>query len=595
MYEKRLRWQIYPSYLVLLLVVSGSVSLLAVHHLSGIVLLQTERELLIRAHLIARTLDYDWWNQDSVRQDVLRNLIIDDDIRITLIAADGSVKGDSVLDPQNMENHAARPEIRQAVSEGQGSARRLSSSLQDDMLYVAIKVATDEGPATIRTARRLDKLSAFSRALRFQVLALALLVAGLASALAWRLGRKLSRPIEELEKRAESFAKGDFDEAASQYSTREYNALSKSMNGMARQLRDRIDRVITQRNMFRAVLDGMAEGVVGVNNDLCIVTLNQAAAQILSVNFDEAAGQSIHDVIRSPDLVEFMQAALAKGEVGEHEVMAFHPEEQRIRVITSRLSGPDGTVTGVLAVLNDVTRVHKLENIRREFVANVSHELKTPITTIKGYIETLLDGALESEPDGRRFLGIIEKHTDRMNAIVQDLLSLSRLEQVATGMEQEPLDLVLVVKQAIAFCQSRAEQRQCSVMVRGVESCAMKGDPALLEHAVINLVDNAIKYGKSGKEVHVVIERDDKSVAIRVIDQGDGIASEHLSRIFERFYRVDKARSARTGGTGLGLAIVKHVAQVHGGVAQVQSVLGKGTTFEIRIPVDGGLGAGQVS
>jgi two-component system phosphate regulon sensor histidine kinase PhoR len=241
---------------------------------------------------------------------------------------------------------------------------------------------------------------------------------------------------------------------------------------------------------------------------------------------------------------------------------------------------------GVLVVLNDITRLRKLENIRKEFVANVSHEIRTPITAIKGFVETLRDGAMQNPQDGERFLGIIQNHVLRLEALVEDLLSLSRIEEETEReeivLEEKPLKEVLAG--ALQLCQVKAEPKQIRMELSCAEEVAAKINPSLLEQAVVNLLDNAVKYSEAGKRIWVQVESSPQEVLIRVRDEGCGIEKQHLERLFERFYRVDKARSRKLGGTGLGLAIVKHILEAHGGRVTVESQPGRGSTFTLHLP-----------
>lgn len=586
MADKRLRWQLFPFFLGIIVVATGVISIVAVVYLRGVALKQTEGDLHYRTQLFAQLIEDAWWDTDSVATVDLLKLLPDQSMRVTLIREDGSVLGDSRYDARSMENHGTRREIRQALERGIGTSRRFSSTIGERMLYEAIVVVRPNGNrVVVRGSVSLAHVDASSRELRLRLIAIATVIAGLAALLALHQGRRLSRPLEELEARAESFSKGEMPPEALHYPTREVNSLARTLNSMAKQLRERLDRVGTQRNLYQAVLDSMAEGVIAIDQHRKIVSLNEAASEILALGRDDVIGMQVDDVLRNPDLLGCLDSALADGAVGEYEFLTFNPDERRIQAITSQLQGSDKELRGVVAVIADKTRLHQLENVRKDFVANVSHELKTPITTIKGYVETLLDGALESPEDAERFLRIIHKHALRLGSIIQDLLSLSRLDRIDQSAVAEPVDLVKVTRSATHYCQSRADQRGCQLLLELPKSCLVKAEASLLEHAIINLVDNAITYGREQGRVWVSIVPSDETVDLEVRDEGEGIASEHLPRLFERFYRVDKARSARTGGTGLGLAIVKHIAQVHGGRVDVESTLGKGSLFRLTIPL----------
>ena len=348
---------------------------------------------------------------------------------------------------------------------------------------------------------------------------------------------------------------------------------------------------------LRAILSNMREGVIALDLDERILEMNTGAFELLGpaasrLTSGTVVGVPIEEVIRSAALQRFVRRALQELSPIEEtividlEVVQATEKERLLQAYASPLSDVRGARMGVLVVLDDVTRLHQLENVRRDFVANVSHELKTPITSIKGFVETLMDGAVENPEDARRFLSIISRQADRLNAIFEDLLSLSRIEQENErgGIGLEERSVGDVIDEALQSCLFHAQEKQIELEKEYPEDLKALINPNLLEQAIVNLVDNAIKFSESGQRVKVRAQVLDKSLEIQVIDSGKGIDRIHLPRIFERFYRVDKARTRREGGTGLGLAIVKHIAQAHGGFATVKSELGSGSVFSIHIP-----------
>jgi len=309
------------------------------------------------------------------------------------------------------------------------------------------------------------------------------------------------------------------------------------------------------------------------------MTMNRAAGELFGADPERATGRTLQETIRNPAL----QRLAAEARSAERPVET----EIRLQANGERYLQGHGTLLqdAVLIVLNDVTRLRRLENMRRDFVANVSHELRTPVTSIKGFVETLSDGALDSPEDARRFVGIIRKHADRLAAIIEDLLTLSRLEEDgAAQMEPQATAVRPVLAAAIEACQLRAAEKGVTVELACHAELTARASPELLEQAVINLIDNAVKYSPRGSRVRVEGQQTNGEVVVRVKDEGCGISVEDQERVFERFYRVDRARSRDLGGTGLGLAIVKHIAQVHGGRVGLESALGKGSTFSIYVP-----------
>jgi two-component system phosphate regulon sensor histidine kinase PhoR len=358
------------------------------------------------------------------------------------------------------------------------------------------------------------------------------------------------------------------------------------MNSMAEQLDDRIRTVVNQRNEFEAVLSSMVEGVLAFDTEENLLSLNQSASDLLGVQEEAVLNRPIQEVIRNSALQRFVSKTLASMEPVEDEISLYNGGERNLQAHGTPLTDVSGIRIGALVVLNDVTNIRRLENIRREFVANASHEIRTPITSIKGFVETLLDGALEDRETAQRFLGIIGKHSDRLNAIVEDLLSLSKIEMEAeTGQVYlEEGRIVDVLEEAVEACHTGIEEKRITVRIDCPGNLICRINSSLLVQALINLIDNAVKFSEEGGTVTIACKAAAGGIAISVKDEGVGIGSTHIPRLFERFYRVDKARSRTLGGTGLGLAIVKHIAQVHNGEVTVTSAPGQGSTFTITLP-----------
>jgi two-component system phosphate regulon sensor histidine kinase PhoR len=452
------------------------------------------------------------------------------------------------------------------------------------MMYVAVPLMADG--TTVGVVRTSIPVSAVDEALHsiYGRIALGgLAVAALAAVISFFISRRISRPLEAMRRGADRFAQGELDHRMEVFDYVEFESLAKAMNHMASRLDERIRTVIHQRNEQKAVLASMVEGVLAVDNEERIINLNKAAAEMIGVNPEEAMDRTLQEVIRNPALQEFVAHTRESEFPVEGDIELGEDRDRFVQTHGTVLRGADGKGIGVLVVLNDVTHLVKLENIRRDFVANVSHELKTPITSIKGFVETLLDGGMDNPVDARHFLNIVAKHADRLNAIIEDLLSLSRIEQ---GVERNEIALDVgpvreVLEAAVRICEEKGRAKEIGIHLECDDAIQAKINPRLLEQAVVNLLDNAIKYSESGSTILV---KGEEGVTITVADQGNGIPEEHLPRLFERFYRVDKARSRQEGGTGLGLAIVKHIVQSHKGRIEVESRLNEGTTFMIRLP-----------
>jgi two-component system phosphate regulon sensor histidine kinase PhoR len=586
--KKRLLWHLYPSFLLITIISLIAVTWYASRSLREFFLEQTASGLQARARLfqsqILRYLDpLDERHIDLLCKDIGKA----SSTRFTVILPSGKVAGDSEHDPALMDTHLDRPEFIQALHSSFGMSIRYSQTLEKQMMYVGIPVqANNQILAVVRASIPVTPIDALIRDIRNEIALGGLIIAVLAAILSLVISRRITRPIEQIKRTAESIARGNFQARSQVEQSDEIGSLSEAMNQMAAHLRDRIDTVVRQRNEIEAMLSSMIEGVIAVDEEERIISMNQAAAAMFSCDIAQSQGRSIQEVVRNTVLHEFVKNALTSHEPVEKDIALHSDGEKIINAHGTVLQDSDGQEVGALIVLNDITRLWRLEHIRRDFVANVSHEIRTPITAIKGFVETLREGTVKDPKDTKRFLGIVEKHVDRLEAIIEDLLSLSRIERGGEGehimLQRARIRDVLLT--ALQVCEVKAVPKRISLELSCNEELKANINPALLEQAVVNLIDNAIKFSNAGSTVQVKAVETAGKISISVRDQGSGIEKEHLPRLFERFYRVDKARSRRMGGTGLGLAIVKHIAQVHGGEVSVESTPGKGSTFSIHIP-----------
>ena len=508
--------------------------------------------------------------------------------RLTLVLPDGRVTFDSRDNPARMENHADRPEIKAALAGTSGRQARYSDTWNEQMLYVAAPVR-QQGHivGAIRAAKSAQAIEQVYHDSQWSLATLLLAVGILAGLLGWWMAFRIARQFEPLRRGAETLVQGQSMAKLPLSEIEELASVAHSLNKIAAQLEERSQRIGRQGHEQETVLASMMEGVLAVDSQQSIITLNSAAAALIGSHQTELYGRNLQEVIRNADLRRFVSRALESPDPIEDDVV-LHGEPARIlRVRGTALRDFDGRSIGAVIVLNDVTRYRHLENLRRDFVANVSHELKTPIASIKGFVETLLDGALNQPDDAQRFLKIIASHADRSNHIIEDLLSLSKIEQSeeAANLPLVEVPLRSVLEAALRGCETQAAARKIDLELRCGSDVLAMIDPPLFEQAVINLVDNAIKYSDIGGKVVVEVIANGREISLAVRDQGCGIAAEHLPRLFERFYRVDRARSRKLGGTGLGLAIVKHIVQAHAGRVTVASTPGEGSTFSIHLPL----------
>lgn len=588
--RKRLIWQLYPSYLVLVLIAVLATGWYASRAMRGYIRYQTHQDLLHQSHLLTEyfTPMFSSFNPPLLDQQCKR-LGLGIPTRITLILPDGRVVADSEAETVQMENHADRPEIQSAFKGRTGSSTRFSNTLKQEMIYVAVPLRMED--RVVGVVRVSLAISAIDRQLSDLQMRLAfggLVVAALAALICLVISRRISRPIENMRKGADLFARGELNHRLDPPATFELAALAEAMNQMAVELEQRIQSVIRRRNETQAVLASMVEGVVAVDSQERILHVNEAAARFFQQSAKQLKGRSIQELMRIRELHDMIRTTLEKGTKVEGDVILYQSGTQVLNTHCTPLTDADGAPIGVLLVMNDVTQLRRLENMRRDFAANVSHEIKTPLTAIRGFVETLLGGDVDDPEEIRRFMGIIEKHVRRLTAIIDDLMKLSHLEQDDTG-EQFTIQsspIFEVIDAAYQLCCPQADEKQISIAVECDEHLSAQMDKDLMEQAVVNLLDNAIKYSPPSSRIEIRAEQQAGEILICFRDQGVGIPRKHLPRLFERFYRVDRARSRNVGGTGLGLAIAKHIVQAHGGHIDVESIQGVGSTFTIYLPVD---------
>ncbi|MCS6771737.1 MAG: ATP-binding protein [Kiritimatiellae bacterium] len=418
-----------------------------------------------------------------------------------------------------------------------------------------------------------------------------LLLALMATVASAATARFLARPLDQMRRAAQAQAAGEPNVEWPIPTTREMHSLSNAVQTMALNLQEKIHTIEGLLAEQRAIFESMAEGLLVVDTRERLLDVNRAAQQMLGIDPQTSRGREFLEVVRNTRLAELIRRTLRGNEqVVEGDAVLLGPRERYLQVRGTPLRS-GARIKGALVVLSDVTRIRQLEAAQREFVANASHELKTPVTSIKGFAETLAGEDMDPE-QMRRFTKIIARHAEQLGALIDDLLELTRLEHEGSGAQLECkwVPVREVIENAVDACASEANQKNISVSIDIPEEFSISAHPLLLQRALVNLIDNAIKYSSANTGVRVRAERDEGSAKIHVIDQGVGIAPEHHERIFERFYRVDKSRSRKLGGTGLGLSIVKHIVDAHGGKVTVSSAPGKGSTFTITLKLPQGPG-----
>jgi len=589
MLRSRILWKLFSGYVVLVLLSTITVGVFVSRQVEDETLSEIEQSLDVRATLLRDlVLDYFSATPGIKVQQLVKRLGKKTHTRFTVIKSDGTVLADSEEDPKSMDNHASRPEILAAESHGQGRTTRFSKTVNAKMMYYALTVKSGgELLGYVRTSLPLSAID--ERLLRIHTLVIigTSISVFVALILGFFVARSFAKPITAMTAIAETISEGNYDQRVVVDRKDEIGSLAQTLNNMAQSSRERLETIVLDNNKLVAILAGMVEGVVAVDKNETIIHLNEAARRILGISPGENMHRRIWEVTHSQELCQLFSAALNEENEVREKLKIFTSEtDQTIEVHASPFRDATGDLVGAVAILHDVSELERLENIRRDFVANVSHELKTPITAIRGFLETLIDDDGMSPENKRLFMAKTMNQTLRLSSIVSDLLALSRLESVGLDLIKVPLDLREVVRASLQALLPISEKKNISIdsHIPG-EPIEILGDREALFQSVNNLLDNAIKYNSENGTVSLRLYIEKENAVIHVRDTGIGIEPLEQHRIFERFYRVDKARSRQLGGTGLGLSIVKHTALAHGGQLSVESISGTGSTFQISIPL----------
>jgi len=583
--EKNYLWKLYYPYLILILISLLIFGIYSSKVYEDFYISKTEESLKYRAVLINEELTV--LNFDSITsKHILEKYDKLTDTRITIIDISGKVIADSRENPSQMESHADRPEFIEALKGNIGFASRYSHTLQTDLMYVAVPFYyNNQLKAVLRTAVVIEKVNMPFSGLYPTIIYGGIAVLIIIAIFGFVISRMKSRPILEMQNAAERFARGNFSEMIYPPKNPELRILAGSLNDMAKQLDEKINIIGEQKKLQLAVLESMKEGVLAVDYDEKILLMNKTAGIILTIDETNSIGRTLQETIRIPNIQKFVKALMQSGGIEETEFEIKRETDKTLQLKGAYLTDNENKNIGVVILINDITGLRYLDTLKREFVANVSHELKTPITAIKGFVETLRDGAINQPQNAKRFLDIVYKHSERLNAIVEDLLSLSRLEEKSFEIEFESIKIRSLLKTAVDNYEFKSKEKLIEIDLDCEENLSAKINNQLIVQAVENLIDNAIKYSDIKTHIMISAFKDENKLTIKVQDEGCGIPKENFPRLFERFYRIDKSRSRDEGGTGLGLSIVKHIAQVHKGSVEVESEPGKGSTFTIILPV----------
>ncbi len=509
----------------------------------------------------------DFKRLDSLVKEIGKNI----KTRITIIAPSGKVLADSEKDPHLMENHNDRPEVKQAKIKGLGKSLRFSTTVKEEMLYVAIPVKSKEKfLGVLRVSLFLKDINKLLNNLKNRIFGIVIFMTFLSLLGAFFFSKNLSYPLKELVSASKKLADGDFSARVSFKRKGEIGELAESFNRMSEELKRLFDNLTLKQEELNSIITSLEEGLLVLDKKGRIILFNESFKKIVQINPE---GKFWWEVLRNPTIAQLIEKAKEEKRISSQEL-----ELNEKVFLCSFVFVP--SKEELIIVLHDITEFRKLEKIKKDFVVNVSHELRTPLTAIKGYVETLEE---EIKGSSKHYLDIIKKHTERLINIVSDLLLLSELEEKGLTQIKEKMNLEEMAENVCKIFEQKAKEKNLKLNLICESKPVIKGDPFKLEQMFINLIDNAIKYTEKG-EISILLKRTDKEIIVKVKDTGIGIPEEHLDRIFERFYVVDKSRSKKLGGTGLGLSIVKHIVLLHNGRIDVKSIPDKGTEFTITFP-----------
>jgi two-component system phosphate regulon sensor histidine kinase PhoR len=517
----------------------------------------------------------------EVFDDLAKQLGFHAGARITIIAADGTVLGDSEADPATMDNHLNRPEIQEAIRSGEGESNRRSATLGSDFTYVATRITQDDAVVgVVRVARPSEAVDASVSDITRSILIAVAATAAAAALLSLIIGSTIMRPLGRLVGAARAIASGDLGQRVRPRPAGEVGELADAFNQMAQSLEDLIAAASQERNRITAALNSSIDAVLAVDAEGRIAFANLAAERLLFRSQGELIGNRFAWIMPNEQVLDALRASREDGRRGA--IVIERPNRQHLQVITTPIIG--GGEWGALVVFHDLTDVKRVEQVRRDFVANVSHELRTPLASVKSVLETLQGGAIEDRRAAEDFLSRANAEVDRLAQMVEELLELSRIESGDVPLAQRPVDMGEILTEAVERVRPQADRQGLNLTCEVASDLPpIVGDAARLEQVTLNLLHNAVKFTSAGGYVEASVAFDGAAVIVKVHDTGVGIAPDDLPRVFERFYKADRSRGER--GTGLGLAVVKHTVEAHGGTVAVESEPGQGSTFSFSIPV----------
>ncbi|EAE6286606.1 two-component system histidine kinase PnpS [Listeria monocytogenes] len=587
---KKLWLKIGLSFFILFFVVMVIVGIFSGELMKSTYLNMKENQLEDDAKILLQTTNMENLDLDkdaATIQKSLDPLSEDIDARITVIDSKGDVVADTKKDPEKLDNHMNRPEVTDILKKGEsvGISIRESDSLGYSMLYVAVPVKhQSKTDGVLRISISLESVDAAVAKLWGNLALIFGIALVIIAAISVFIARKITRPVREIIEVSTDLANHKYDSRIHGKISGELQDLSISVNTLAESLETQMFEIKQNEQRLNAIVQNLVSGVMLINVDKQVIMTNRTMYQILGET--EITGKPFYEVIKSFALSQLIEGTFETKTIQQKEIILYFPREMILDASVSPILGENGEITGIILLLHDITQIRHLENVRSEFVTNVSHELKTPVTALKGFAETLLDGAMYDEMLLKKFLTIIKEESDRLHRLIMDILALSRIEQNPVPENVELVEVDEVIEQSARTIFEMATEKNIQVIIpeKTIPSVTIETDRDKLQQILINLLSNAINYTPVDGKVEVKLIEQEAEVIIEVTDNGIGIPAKDIDRVFERFYRVDKARSRHSGGTGLGLSIVKHLVENCGGRIEVESQEEVGSTFRVTLP-----------
>ncbi|EAC9604109.1 PAS domain-containing protein [Listeria monocytogenes] len=587
---KKLWLKIGLSFFILFFVVMVIVGIFSGELMKSTYLNMKENQLEDDAKILLQTTNMENLDLDkdaATIQKSLDPLGEDIDARITVIDSKGDVVADTKKDPEKLDNHMNRPEVTDILKKGEsvGISIRESDSLGYSMLYVAVPVKhQSKTDGVLRISISLESVDAAVAKLWGNLALIFGIALVIIAGISVFIARKITKPVREIIEVSTDLANHKYDSRIHGKISGELQDLSISVNTLAESLETQMFEIKQNEQRLNAIVQNLVSGVMLINVDKQVIMTNRTMYQILGET--EITGKPFYEVIKSFALSQLIEGTFETKTIQQKEIILYFPREMILDASVSPILGENGEITGIILLLHDITQIRHLENVRSEFVTNVSHELKTPVTALKGFAETLLDGAMYDEMLLKKFLTIIKEESDRLHRLIMDILALSRIEQNPVPENVELVEVDEVIEQSARTIFEMATEKNIQVIIpeKTIPSVTIETDRDKLQQILINLLSNAINYTPVDGKVEVKLIEQEAEVIIEVTDNGIGIPAKDIDRVFERFYRVDKARSRHSGGTGLGLSIVKHLVENCGGRIEVESQEEVGSTFRVTLP-----------